>query len=230
MTTTFELNAELREAGSSNVSRRLRRTGKIPAVLYGAGRDPVSISLDHNQIMHSLKNEAFHTSILTVRAGKEEQQAILRDVQMHPFRAEILHVDLQRISGSETIHMKVPVHFIGEDVAPGVKNEGGLLSHLLNDVDVTCLPSQLPEYLEADCAQLHLHDSVHLSDLKLPEGVSITSLAHGGEDLAVASVSMVREVVEEEEVVEGVEGEAVAEAAEDTDEAAATPASEEDNG
>jgi len=211
MSTTIQLNAELREAKGTGASRRLRHAGKVPAVIYGAGRDPVNLSLDHDEIFHNLENEAFHTAILEVRAGGDSQQAILRDVQMHPFKPRILHVDLQRVSATEKLHMKVPLHFVGDETCPGVKTQGGLVSHLMNEVDVTCLPSQLPEYIEADVSNLHLNESLHLSELKLPEGVEITSLAHGGEDHAVASVLMVRHVVEEE-VEEGEEAEAEAEA------------------
>jgi len=206
MSVTFQLNAELREAKGTGASRRLRRMGKVPAVIYGAGRDPVSLSLDHNEILHNLESESFHTAILEVRAGKDTQQAILRDVQMHPFKPRILHVDLQRVSATEKLHMKVPLHFLGEDTCPGVKTQGGLVSHLMTEVDVTCLPSQLPEFIEADVSRLNLNESLHLSELKLPDGVEITSMAHGGEDHAVASVLMVRHV--EEEAVEGEEAEA----------------------
>jgi len=211
MSTTTLLNAELREAKGTGASRRLRLAGKVPAVMYGAGRDPVNLSLDHDEIFHNLENESFHTAILEVRAGGDSQQAILRDVQMHPFKPRILHVDLQRVSATEKLHMKVPLHFIGEDTCPGVKTQGGLVSHLMTEVDVTCLPSQLPEYIEADVSNLNLNESLHLSELKLPEGVEITSLAHGGEDHAIASVQIVRHVVEEE-VAEGEEVEAEAEA------------------
>lgn len=213
MSTTIQLNAELREAKGTGASRRLRQTGKVPAVMYGAGGDPVNLTLDHDEIFHNLESEAFHTAILEVKAGGEAQQAILRDVQMHPFKPRILHVDLQRVSATEKLHMKVPLHFIGENTCPGVKTQGGLVSHLMTEVDVTCLPSQLPEYIEADVSHLNLNESLHLSELKLPEGVEITSMSHGGEDHAVASVLMVRHAVEEEEAAEGEEAEAEAEAA-----------------
>ncbi|MCG6871621.1 MAG: 50S ribosomal protein L25/general stress protein Ctc [Gammaproteobacteria bacterium] len=203
---TFELNAEVRNSKGTSLARRLRRTGKVPGILYGGDQDPVSITLEHDQIMHSLDNEAFHTSILTVKAGAETQKAILRDVQMHPFRPRVMHVDLQRVSATEKIHMKVPIHFAGEDSAPGVKTQGGVMSHVINEVDVSCLPADLPEFLEADASGLNLGDALHLSDLKLPDGVELTLLTHGGEDVAIAAVTMVKTVVEEEEV-EGEEGE-----------------------
>jgi large subunit ribosomal protein L25 len=200
---TFELNAEPREAQGTGASRRLRRAGKLPAVLYGAGKDAVSVALDHNQVYHNLENEAFHSSVLTVKLGGKSEQAILRDVQMHPYKPFVLHVDLQRVSATEKMHIAVPLHFVGAEVAPGVKLQGGIVNHLLNEVDVSCLPSQLPEFLEVDMSGLKLHDSVHLSDIKLPEGVEITSLSHGGDDLAVASIGAVRGTVEEEAEAEG---------------------------
>jgi large subunit ribosomal protein L25 len=206
---SFELNAEPREAQGTGASRRLRHAGKVPAVLYGAGKDAVSIALDHDQVFHNLENEAFHSSVLTVKMAAGSESAILRDVQMHPYKPFVMHVDLQRVSATERMHIAVPLHFTGADIAPGVKLQGGIVSHLFTEVDVSCLPSQLPEYLEVDLSGLKLHESAHLSDIKLPEGVEITSLAHGGDDLAVASITAVRGSVEEEaeaEVVAETEG------------------------
>ena len=168
------------------------------------------VTFDHNTVFHLLENEAFHTSILDVKYDGSTQKAVLRDVQYHPFKQLIMHMDLQRISASEKIHMRVPLHFIGEDVAPGVKLQGGIVSHLMTEVDVLCLPANLPEYLEADVAGLNLHDSLHLSDIKLPEGVELTALAHGGDDLAVVTIAAVRTTVEEEVAPEGEGGEAPA--------------------
>ncbi|MFL6646925.1 MAG: 50S ribosomal protein L25/general stress protein Ctc [Sulfurifustaceae bacterium] len=196
MATKFEVNAEPRTAKGKGASRRLRRAGKVPGIVYGAGKDAVPVALDHNTMLRSLDQEAFHTSILTLKLDGASDQAILRDYQMHPMKPQVLHVDLQRISATEKIHMRVPLHFVGQDVAPGVKQEGGLVTHLMTEVDVTCLPHQLPEFLEVDMSQVKLNESVHLSDIKLPEGVQITTLAHGGDDLAVATITTVR--VEEE--------------------------------
>ncbi len=211
MSAKFEINAEPRAAKGTGASRRLRRAGKVPAILYGAGKPPVMIALDHHAMWQHLHNERFHTAILTVRLGEETDQAILRDWQVHPYRREILHIDLQRISASERIHMKVPLHFVGEDVAPGVKQQGGIVSHLMTEVDVTCLPHQLPEFLTVDLSKLSIGESVHLSDLSLPEGVQITALAHGGDDLAVATIHAAR--VHEEEVTPVAEAAVAAEAA-----------------
>ena len=212
MTTNFELSAEKREAKGTGASRRLRHAGKIPGIIYGANKDPEMVAFEHNTVFHLLENEAFHTSILDVKYDGSTQKAVLRDVQYHPFKQLIMHMDLQRISASEKIHMRVPLHFIGDDVAPGVKLQGGIVSHLMTEVDVLCLPANLPEYLEADVSELNLHDSLHLSDIKMPEGVELTALAHGGDDLAIVTIAAVRTTVEEEEEApaEGEEGEAPA--------------------
>jgi large subunit ribosomal protein L25 len=217
MSTKFEISAEPRTAKGSGASRRLRRGGKVPGIVYGAGKSAVPVMFDHSVMLRNLGLEAFHTSILTLNVAGEQNQAILRDYQMHPVKPLVLHVDLQRISATEKIHMSVPLHFIGQDGAPGVKQEGGVVSHLMTEVDVTCLPHQLPEFLEVDMSNMHLNESVHLSDLKLPEGVAITQLAHGGDDLAVATITAIR--AEEEAPAAAAEAEAPGEAA-----PAATPA------
>ena len=205
MAVKFELTGEKRAEKGTGANRRLRRAGKVPAILYGGAKDTIMVTFDHDTLYHELANEAFHNSILTVRVGADTDQAILRDVQMHPYRPKIVHMDLQRISATEKLHMEVPVHVIGEEAAPGVKQEGGVVSRLMAAVDISCLPHQLPEYLEVDISELDIGDSVSLTDIKLPEGVSITSLAHGGEDLPVVSVAAVKVVEEEEVVPEGEE-------------------------
>jgi len=194
----FELNAASRDAKGTGASRRLRNAGKIPAVMYGAGKEPVMLALDHDPLFHQIKNESFYTSILTVNVGGEKEQAVLRDIQMHPFRPRIQHMDLQRISATEKLHMHVPLHFINQDIAPGVKMQGGIVAHLMTEVDVTCLPHQLPEYLTVDMSNLSLGQSVHLSDIPLPEGVAITSITHGGDNLAIATITVVRAAIEAE--------------------------------
>lgn len=205
MSTKYELIAEKREAKGTGASRRLRHAGKVPGIIYGGDQDPAMVSFDHNTIYHLLEQEAFHTAVLTVKHDGNNEQAVLRDVQMHPHAQQVLHMDLQRISATEKIHMRVPLHFVGEEVAPGVKQQSGLVSHLLTEVDVTCLPHQLPEYLEADLSNLHIGESLHLSDLKLPEGVEITAFAHGGDDLAVVTITALRTAVEEEAPAEAAE-------------------------
>jgi len=209
MAAIFKISAEKREAKGTGASRRLRRAGRVPGIIYGADKDPEMVSFDHNKTHHLLENEAFHTSIIDVETGSESQQAILRDVHYHPFQQLVLHMDLQRVSASEKIHMRVPLHILGDEVSPGVKFQEGIVSHLMNELDVTCMASNLPEYLEADVSELNLHESLHLSDIKLPEGVELTSMLHGGDDLAVVTIAAVRGSVEEEEEepAEGEEGE-----------------------
>lgn len=212
MSAKFDLIAEKREGKGTSASRRLRHAGKIPAVIYGGDKKPEMVAFEHDKIYHMLEQEAFHTSVLTVNQGKESEQAILRDVQMHPYRQQVVHMDLQRISATEKLHMQVPLHFVGEDVAPGVKLQNGLFSHLITDVDVTCLPGDLPEYLSLDVSNMNMGDTLHLSDIQLPKGVEITNMAHGGDDLAVVTITALKVVVEEEEAPAAEAGEAAPEA------------------
>ena len=198
MSDSHTILAEMRDVQGTGASRRLRHAGKIPAVLYGAGKEPAMLTLNHNSLFHNLEDESFHSSILTVDIAGKQEKAILRDVQMHAYKQLIMHVDLQRVSATDKIHMSVPLHFTGGDEAPGVKVESGIVSHLITELDIVCLPENLPEYLSIDVSALHLGDSVHLSDITLPEGVESTALAHGGDDLAVATVVAVRGTVEDE--------------------------------
>lgn len=199
MKATFELNAQVRNDSGKGASRRLRREGKVPAIMYGGGQPPVGLVLEQNPLRHSLENEAFYSHILTVNVDGQPVQAVLKDLQRHSYRPIILHMDLQRISETEELRMHVPLHFIGEAVAPGVKLGGGIISHLVTDVEVSCLPRHLPEYLEVDVSNLQLNQTLHLSDVKLPEGVRILALAHGAEhDLPVVSVHVPRAAVEVE--------------------------------
>ncbi|HET9122357.1 MAG TPA: 50S ribosomal protein L25/general stress protein Ctc [Acidiferrobacteraceae bacterium] len=198
MSTKFELQAEPREAKGTGASRRLRRQGQVPAVLYGAGKEPEMLSLSHDSIFHQIQNEAFFTSIVTVKFGGKTDQAIVRDLQMHPYKPRVQHVDLLRISATEKLHIAVPLHFVGGDLAPGVKQQGGIVSHLVTEVEVSCLPAQLPEFLKVDVSGLHIGESIHLSNLDVPEGVTLLALTHGN-DLAVVTITMVRATVEAEE-------------------------------
>lgn len=193
MSGKFELQAEPRSERGTGASRRLRRAGKVPAILYGAGKEPINLSLDHDPLWHNTRHEAFFTSILSIKVdGKVIDQAIVRDLQMHPYKPRVTHVDFQRISATERLHIPVPLHFIGQEGAPGVKLQGGLIAHLMTEVDVSCLPSQLPEYLTVDVSNLHVGESIHLSNLTLPEGVVLTDLTHGN-DAAVVTITVVRE-------------------------------------
>lgn len=197
MATKFELTAEVRTGQGTGASRRLRHAGKVPAIMYGGGKDPTMLALEHDPLQHAMQNEAFFSSILTVKVGGDTEQAVLRDLHMHPYKPRIQHLDLQRISATEKIHMRVPLHFLNQENAPGVKQQGGVVSHLMTEVDVTCLPKDLPEYLEVDMGNMTLGQSLHLSDLKVPEGVTCVSLQHG-QDLAVASIVVVRATEEPE--------------------------------
>lgn len=199
MNVSFELNAQVRHDSGKGASRRLRRDGKVPAIMYGGGQKPMSLALDQDAVRHSLENEAFYSHILTVNVDGQPVQAVLKDLQRHSYRPIILHMDLQRISETEELRMHVPLHFIGEAVAPGVKLGGGIISHLVTDVEVICLPRHLPEFLEVDVSNLQLNETLHLSDIKLPEGVKIIALTHGPEhDLPVVSVHVPRAAVEAE--------------------------------
>jgi large subunit ribosomal protein L25 len=199
MAISFELNAEPRSDTGKGASRRLRHAGKVPAIMYGGGKDPESLTLSLNELIRNLENEAFYSHILNVKVGSAKTRAVLRDLQRHPSRPIIMHMDLQRVSESEKIKMNVPLHFKGEDLAPGVK-AGGLVSHELVEVEIECLPRDLPEYIEIDISALEIGDSLHLSDLVVPEGVTVLELARGeGHDLSVVSMHARRVIAEEEE-------------------------------
>jgi large subunit ribosomal protein L25 len=199
MAISFELNAESRTDTGKGASRRLRRAGKIPAIMYGGNKDPESLTLEHNEVIRNLEHEAFYSHILTVKVGGSETRAVLRDLQRHPSKPFVQHMDLQRVSESEKLRMHVPLHFSGEDVAPGVK-AGGMVSHEIIEVEVECLPKDLPEYIEVDISGMEVGESLHLSDLKMPEGAVLLELARGeGHDLGVVSIHTKRGTTELEE-------------------------------
>ena len=211
----FNLIAEFRDDQGKGASRRLRHQGKVPAIIYGGGRPPRALTFDHNKILHQLDQEALYSSILTITVGDQSQAGILKDVQRHPAKRQIMHMDIQRVVEDEKIRMHVPIHIVGEQQAPGVKLGSGTVMRLITEVEVSCLPRDLPEYFEVDISALELDDMLHLSDIKVPEGVEITQLAYGEEhDHAIVSVHVVKAAAIEEEVpVEAVEpGEAKPEA------------------
>ena len=215
MATSFELNAEPRVDTGKGASRRLRRAGKIPAIMYGGNKDPESLSLNHNEVLRNLDHEAFYSHILTIKVGGSETRAVMRDLQRHPSKPFVQHMDLLRVSESEKLRMHVPLHFVGEDTAPGVK-AGGLVSHEIIEVEVECLPKDLPEYIEVDVSGMDVGDSLHLSDLKMPEGAILLELARGeGHDLGVVSIHAKRVG---EEIEEEAAPEAAAEGGEETSE------------
>jgi large subunit ribosomal protein L25 len=198
----FDINAQSRSDVGKGASRRLRLEGKVPAVLYGAGKDAVSLTLDHDEIFHHLEHEAFYSHILSVKVDGKAQKAVLKDVQRHPSKPKVQHVDFQRVSETDKIHMHVPLHFVGEEVAPGVK-AGGLISHLMTGIDINCLAKDLPEYVEVDVSALETGDSIHLSHIKLPNGVEIPALAQGPDhDLPVISIHAPKGGAAEEEAGE----------------------------
>jgi large subunit ribosomal protein L25 len=190
MKTAFELNAEFRDDKGKGASRRLRHENKVPAILYGGHREPRALALDHTNLLLMLDNERFYSTIINLKVGEVSQAAVLKDVQRHPARNAVLHVDLQRVLENEAIRMSIPLHFKGDGAAPGVK-AGGVVSHLRNEVEVSCLPKDLPEYLEIDVSGMNINDLLHLSDIKLPAGVQILELSHG-RDSPIVSVHHAR--------------------------------------
>jgi large subunit ribosomal protein L25 len=191
MKTSFELVAEFRDDQGKGASRRLRRSGKVPAILYGGHQDARSLSLDHARLLLLLDNERFYTTILSLKVGEEKQAAVLKDLQRHPYRNQVVHIDFQRVLENEKIRLRIPLHFINEAIAPGVKAQGGVVSHLRNEIEVLCLPKDLPEYIEVDLQNLGLGQLIHLSELKLSEGVELPELIHGN-DTAVVSIHAAR--------------------------------------
>jgi large subunit ribosomal protein L25 len=193
----IEFTAFPRQGGEGRgASRRLRRSGKAPGIVYGGTGEPTQVELDHNALMHALKNEAFHASILTMKLGSKAQEVLLRDVQMHPYRPQVLHIDFQRVDANKKIHMKVPLHFINAELSPAVKDGGAVVSHVLNEIDISCLPKDLPEFIEVDLSTLELNHALKASGLKLPSGV--VTLTHG-KDPVVATAVIPKAIVETEE-------------------------------
>ncbi len=197
----FELNAELRHDQGKGASRRLRRAqNKVPAILYGGNEAPLAITLDHKKVLHALENQAFYSHVLTLNIAGHKQQAVLKDLQRHHFKKAIFHMDFQRVKATDHIQMHVPLHFLGEANCPGVK-AGGIVSHRLIDVEIRCLTSALPEYIEVDLSKMALDQTLHLSNLKLPKGVELVAFSHGHapeHDYAVASIHLPRRSIEEE--------------------------------
>jgi large subunit ribosomal protein L25 len=224
MSEKFDLIAEIREDQGKGASRRLRREGKVPAIIYGAGRPPRQLAFDHNRVLHQLENESFYSSILKIKVGEKSQAAIVKDIQRHPAKRQIMHMDFQRIVEDEKIRMNVPIHYLNTETAVGVKEGGGSVSQLITDIEVICLPKDLPEYFEVDIAALDLNEMLHLSDIKVPDGVEIPQLAQGPEhDHAIVSVHVIKAAAVEEDV-ETVEGDEAAETA--AGEEGETPAAE----
>jgi large subunit ribosomal protein L25 len=208
MKISFEVNAEPRNDQGKGASRRLRHAGKVPAILYGGHAEPRSLALEHEKLRLVIGDERFYSSIISINVGAEKQPAIVKDVQMHPAKNSVVHIDLQRVLENEKIRLHLPIHFKNESIAPGVKTQGGVVSHHMADIEVVCLPKDLPEYFEADLSQMNLNDSLYLADLALPAGVAITELAHG-HNLAVVSIHSPR-AAEPEPTAEAATAEAAA--------------------
>ena len=205
MAEDFDLIAEIREDAGKGSSRRLRREGKVPAIIYGAGRPPRALTFDHNRVIQQLENESFYSSILNIKVGDKSQAAIVKDIQRHPARPFIMHMDFQRVVEDQEIRMNVPIHLVGADVAIGVKQGGGTVSQMRNDVEVVCLPKHLPEYLDLDISELELDGLMYLSDIVLPEGVVIPEIAQeegAGQAQPIVSIHIIKEEIIEEEVEE----------------------------
>jgi large subunit ribosomal protein L25 len=203
----IEFKASKRTLTGSGASRRLRRDNKIPGIVYGGSAAPEQIEMDHNDLYHALRKEAFHASVLAMNLDGEKQMVLLRDVQMHAYRPIVMHLDFQRVDATHAIHQKVPLHFVNAEVSPGVKLQGGVASHVMNEIDVKCLPGDLPEFIEVDLSQLAAGASLHLSQIQFPKGVE--PVLHKGEDPVVAAVILPRGAVAEEAGGEeaGAEGE-----------------------
>ncbi|HLK71758.1 MAG TPA: 50S ribosomal protein L25/general stress protein Ctc [Steroidobacteraceae bacterium] len=215
MRTTFRVGADSRHDQGKGASRRLRRAGKVPAILYGGHGEAKNVVLDHQQLLTLIDNERFYASIISLDLDSQPQPAIVRDVQMHPARNAVVHVDLQRVVENEPLKIRLPIHFKGAAQSPGVKTQGGIVHHMIQDVEISCLPDQLPEFLELDLSNMNLNDALRLSDIPLPAGVTLPQLRHG--DAPVVTVHAPRVAEVEAEATTPTEGAA----------AAAAPATEE---
>jgi len=194
----FEINASQRKVQGTGASRRLRRAGRVPGILYGGDKGAVNIELDHKDLLRNLHNEKFHASILTLQLDGGAEQVLLRAFNMHPVKSQVQHVDFQRVSKDKKIHVKVPLHFVNAAGSPGVKEQAGVITHVLNELDIECFPDDLPEFIEVDLAQITVGSSVHARELKLPKGVE--ALLHKDDDPVVATCTLPALVSEEEEV------------------------------
>ena len=217
---THEINVERRAVEGKGASRRLRTSGKIPAIVYGGGIDPVAIQLDHEKVWLAQQNEWFYSSILDLSLGGDVQQVLLRDIQRHPFKQIIMHLDFQRVSADQALRAKVPLHFLNEDKSSAGKAADVVVLHELNDVEVSCLPKDLPEFIEIDLAKLEVGTVIHLSDLKLPKGVELAHKIDDEHDPAVAVARHTRADVEADAEAPAAESTEVPAAKQDAEDAA----------
>jgi large subunit ribosomal protein L25 len=193
----IEINARTRKAQGTGASRRLRRSGSVPGIVYGGTGEAVTIELNHKELYQHLTNEKFHASILSLKLDGKAEDVLLRAFNMHPYKGHVQHIDFQRVAKDKKIHMKVPLHFVNAEVSPGVKEQGGIANHVLNELDISCLPDDLPSFIEVDMGHLTIGHSLHVSDLKLPKGVE--AVVHKGDNPVVATVIQPVLVTEEEE-------------------------------
>ena len=242
----IEITARKREKQGTGPARRMRRMGRVPGIVYGGDKDALNIEVDHKALYLNLRNERFHASILTLEVGGAKEQVLLRSVNMHPYKPQVQHVDFQRVLKNKKLHMKVPLHFVNAEKSPGVKDQGGVASHVLNELDISCLPDDLPEFIEVDLGNLAVGNSVHARDLALPKGVELaigkaenpviatvvvpTLVTEEEEAAAAAAAVAPSEIPTTEQAAEPKEGEAAGEgdkaAAKGADKAAAKPAAE----
>jgi large subunit ribosomal protein L25 len=201
MSNKIMLNATKREDLGKGASRRLRRSGFVPAIAYGGKETPVSITLEQREIQKEMKSESFYSQILTVMLDGKQQQFILKNLQRHPYKPLIMHMDLERVDQGKIITVKLPIHYLNETTAKGVKIGGGVVSHNLVDIEVNCLPANLPEYIEVDLANVELDQTLHLSDIKLPEGVESTALSHD-DNKAVVSIHIPKAASAEDDSID----------------------------
>jgi large subunit ribosomal protein L25 len=196
----IEISARKREMQGTGASRRMRRMGRVPGVVYGGDKEPMSLELNHQDLFLNLRNEKFHASILTLDVGGAKEQVLLRSVSMHPFRSLVQHIDFQRVSKDKKIHMKVPLHFVNAEKSPGVKEQGGVVNHVMNELDVVCFPDDLPEFLEVNLEHLAVGKSLHARELPLAKGVELG--IGKAEDPVVATVVVPQLITEEEEAAQ----------------------------
>ena len=231
MSDNIELAAQLRTDVGKGASRRLRREADlVPAVIYGAGKDAVALSISHKDLYKACESEAFFSQIITIKAGNESTPAIVKDLQRHPAKDRILHADFFRISMDQEITVEVPLHFLNEEECVGVRQHGGQIAHNYSSLEISCLPGNLPEYIEIDVAELDLDQAIHMSEIKLPEGVAITALqAEEPQDQVVVSIHERREVaIEEEEETAAEAGEAEEAAGDEAEESGESDESSDD--
>ncbi|MCB1667290.1 MAG: 50S ribosomal protein L25/general stress protein Ctc [Porticoccaceae bacterium] len=201
MSTDYALNAKARDNVGKGASRRLRRlAAEVPAIIYGGKKDPQNITLTQNEFAHALENEGFYSQIITLNVDGKKEDVILKDLQRHPAKPVILHADFLRISKDQKLHTNVPLHFINEDICAGIKVGGGIAAHSMNELEISCLPADLPEYIEVDVAEVEIGQILHISDIKLPSGVESVALSHGEDhDLAIFTVNKPKAVEETSE-------------------------------